>query len=226
MENSLKGLAVRGLTKYLAGLVLCGVLVFLPAGTRRYFGGWLFLGVLFLPMLLMGLVMLKKAPDLLADRLNAKEQQGAQKRVVAASALMFLAGFVLCGISYRFHWLILPKWAQIAAAAVFLVGYALYAEVLRENRYLARTVKVQEGQQVIDSGLYGIVRHPMYLATVLMFLMIPLILGTLAALPVFLVYPVIIVLRIRNEEALLRKELPGYEAYCGRVKYHMLPLIW
>ena len=219
-------LAKRALTKYLAGLLLCGLLVFLPAGTVRYFGGWLFLGVLFLPMLLMGLVLLKKAPDLLERRLAAKEEQGAQKKVVAASALMFLAGFVLCGFSYRFGWLLLPRWAQIAAAAVFLAGYALYAEVLRENRYLARTVKVSEGQQVIDTGLYGIVRHPMYLATLLMFLTVPLMLGTLTALPVFLIYPVIIVFRIRNEEQVLRRELGGYDKYCARVKYRLLPMIW
>lgn len=221
-----KSLLTRALTKYLAGLVLCGALVFLPAGTLRYFGGWLFLGVLFLPMLVLGIVLLKKAPDLLEERLDAKEQQSAQKGVIAASALMFLCGFVLCGLSYRFGWLQLPVWVQIAAAVVFLAGYALYAEVLRENRYLARTVKVEAGQQVIDSGLYGIVRHPMYFATLLLFLAIPLMLGALAALPVFLVYPVIIVLRIRNEEALLRKELPGYEEYCTRVKHRLIPLIW
>jgi protein-S-isoprenylcysteine O-methyltransferase Ste14 len=221
-----RSLLTRALTKYLAGLVLCGGLVFLPAGTLRYFGGWLFLGVLFLPMLVMGLVLLKRAPDLLEERLNAKEEQGAQKGVIAASAVMFLGGFVLCGLSFRFGWLLLPVWVQIVAAAVFLVGYALYAEVLRENRWLARTVKVEAGQQVIDSGLYGIVRHPMYFATLLMFLAIPLMLGALAALPVFLIYPVVLVQRIRNEEALLREELPGYAEYCERVKYHMLPLIW
>ncbi|MBQ3940735.1 MAG: isoprenylcysteine carboxylmethyltransferase family protein, partial [Oscillospiraceae bacterium] len=197
-----------------------------PAGTLKFPCGWLFIGVLFLPMLLMGLVMLKKAPDLLRRRLESKEKEQTQKLVVALSALMFLAGFVLCGLDFRFDWLQLPRWISWAAAAVFLIGYAMYAEVMRENSYLSRTVKVEAEQKVIDTGLYGIIRHPMYTATVLMFVMIPLMLGSLAALPVFLVYPVIIVLRIRNEEQVLRAELTGYTAYCTRVKYRLLPYIW
>ena len=201
-----KTLARKALTKFAAGL--------------------LFIGVLFLPMLLMGLVMLKKAPDLLRRRLESKEKEQTQKLVVALSALMFLAGFVLCGLDFRFDWLQLPRWISWAAAAVFLIGYAMYAEVMRENSYLSRTVKVEAEQKVIDTGLYGIIRHPMYTATVLMFVMIPLMLGSLAALPVFLVYPVIIVLRIRNEEQVLRAELTGYTAYCTRVKYRLLPYIW
>lgn len=221
-----QSLAVRAFTKFGAGLLLCGLLLFLPAGTLRWFGGWLFLGVLFLPMLLLGLLLLHRDPALLERRLRSKEEQGTQKRVVAASALMFLLGFLLCGLSARFGWLPLPKWVQITAAVIFLTGYALYAEVMRENTYLARTVRVEEDQKVIDTGLYGVVRHPMYLSTLLMFLTIPLILGAAAAIPVFLCYPVIIVRRIRNEEAVLKGELAGYTEYCGRVKYRILPGIW
>lgn len=221
-----KTLARKALTKFAAGLLVIGLLIFLPAGTLKFPCGWLFIGVLFLPMLLMGLVMLRKAPDLLRRRLESKEKEQTQKLVVALSALMFLAGFVLCGLDFRFDWLQLPRWISWAAAAVFLIGYAMYAEVMRENSYLSRTVRVEAEQKVIDTGLYGIIRHPMYTATVLMFVMIPLMLGSLAALPVFLVYPVIIVLRIRNEEQVLRAELTGYTAYCTRVKYRLLPYIW
>ena len=221
-----KTLARKALTKFAAGLLVIGLLIFLPAGTLKFPCGWLFISVLFLPMLLMGLVMLRKAPDLLRRRLESKEKEQTQKLVVALSALMFLAGFVLCGLDFRFDWLQLPRWISWAAAAVFLIGYAMYAEVMRENSYLSRTVKVEAEQKVIDTGLYGIIRHPMYTATVLMFVMIPLMLGSLAALPVFLVYPVIIVLRIRNEEQVLRAELTGYTEYCTRVKYRLLPYIW
>lgn len=221
-----KTLARKALTKFAAGLLVIGLLIFLPAGTLKFPCGWLFIGVLFLPMLLMGLVMLRKAPDLLRRRLESKEKEQTQKLVVALSALMFLAGFVLCGLDFRFDWLQLPRWISWAAAAVFLIGYAMYAEVMRENSYLSRTVRVEAEQKVIDTGLYGIIRHPMYTATVLMFVMIPLMLGSLAALLVFLVYPVIIVLRIRNEEQVLRAELTGYTAYCTRVKYRLLPYIW
>ena len=219
-------LARKALFKYAAGLLAVGLLIFLPAGTLRFPRGWLFLSVLFLPMLVMGLVMLKKAPDLLKRRLDGKEEEQTQRLVVALSALMFLAGFVLCGLDFRFDLTQLPHPVSWAAAAVFLIGYAMYGEVMRENSYLSRTVKVEAEQTVIDTGLYGVIRHPMYTATVLMFVMIPLILGSLAALPVFLVYPVLIVRRIGNEEKVLKAELDGYADYCTRVKYRLLPHIW
>ena len=219
-------LARKALFKYAAGLLAVGLLIFLPAGTLRFPRGWLFLSVLFLPMLVMGLVMLKKTPDLLKRRLDGKEEEQTQRLVVALSALMFLAGFVLCGLDFRFDLTQLPHPVSWAAAAVFLIGYAMYGEVMRENSYLSRTVKVEAEQTVIDTGLYGVIRHPMYTATVLMFVMIPLILGSLAALPVFLVYPVLIVRRIGNEEKVLKAELDGYADYCTRVKYRLLPHIW
>ena len=219
-------LARKALFKYAAGLLAVGLLIFLPAGTLRFPRGWLFLSVLFLPMLVMGLVMLKKTPDLLKRRLDGKEEEQTQRLVVALSALMFLAGFVLCGLDFRFDLTQIPHPVSWAAAAVFLIGYAMYGEVMRENSYLSRTVKVEAEQTVIDTGLYGVIRHPMYTATVLMFVMIPLILGSLAALPVFLVYPVLIVRRIGNEEKVLKAELDGYADYCTRVKYRLLPHIW
>ena len=219
-------LAAKGLVKYILGAGIVGLLVFLPAGTLRFFCGWLFMGVLFLPMLLMGIVLLRKDPALLEKRLNAKEKQSEQQLVVKLSGLMFLAGFILCGLDFRFQWLTLPRWIPIAAAAVFLLGYAMYAEVLRENTYLSRTIEVQKEQKVIDTGLYGIIRHPMYTATILMFVMLPLVLGSLIALPVFLLYPAIIVLRIGNEEQLLTKELGGYAEYKQKVKYRLFPYLW
>ena len=222
----MKNLAASAAAKYFAGLLLCMLLVFLPAGTLHFAGGWLFLGVLFLPMLVMGLVLLTKNPELLEKRIGVKEEQSAQKMVVKLSGLMFLGGFVLSGLDYRFQWMQLPLWCKIAAAVIFLLGYGMYAEVLRENTYLSRTVEVQENQQVIDTGLYGIVRHPMYTATILMFVMIPLMLGSLVALPVFLLYPVIILLRIGNEEKVLEQGLQGYEEYRKKVKYRLFPFIW
>lgn len=219
-------LALKALFKYAAGLLLVGVLTFLPAGTLDFPRGWLFLCVLFLPMLVMGLVMLVRAPDLLRRRLDSKENEQTQKTVVLLSALMFLAGFVLCGLDFRFQWTQLPLWVTHLAAIAFLFGYGMYAEVMRENSWLSRTVKVEAEQTVIDTGLYGVIRHPMYTATVLMFVMIPLILGSLAALPVFLIYPAIIVKRIGNEEQVLKAELKGYADYCTRVKYRLLPHIW
>lgn len=219
-------LARKALFKFAAGLLAVGLLIFLPAGTLRFPRGWLFLSVLFLPMLVLGLVMLKKAPDLLKRRLDGREEEQTQRLVVALSALMFLAGFVLCGLDFRFDLTQLPSPVSWAAAAVFLTGYAMYAEVMRENSYLSRTVKVEAEQKVIDTGLYGVIRHPMYTATVLMFVTVPLVLGSLAALPVFLVYPFLIVRRIGNEEQVLKAELPGYADYCTRVKYRLLPHIW
>lgn len=219
-------LAGRGIAFLLTGLLVIGLLLFLPAGTLHYPNGWLLIGVLFIPMLLMGAVMLIKAPALLQKRLQNKETQTAQKGVVALSGLMFLAGFVVAGLDFRFGWVVLPKAVSVIAAVVFLAGYALYAEVLRENAYLSRTVEVQEGQKVIDTGLYGVVRHPMYAATLLMFLSMPLVLGSVIALVIFLIYPAVIAVRIRNEEQVLREGLPGYADYQKRVKYRLVPFIW
>lgn len=212
--------------KFTVGLLLVGLLIFLPAGTVAYTYGWLLIGLLFGPMLIAGFVMLARSPDLLKKRLDVKEKQGAQKGVVAASGLMFIAGFVVAGLDFRFGWTQMPVWVVIAASALFLLSYALYAEVLRENAYLSRTVKVEEGQTVVDTGLYGIVRHPMYAVTILLFLMMPLVLGSWYALIVFAFYPAAIIVRLKDEEALLTKELPGYEAYKQKVKYRIIPFIW
>ena len=219
-------LAGRGIAFLLTGLLVIGLLLFPAAGTLHYPNGWLLIGVLFIPMLLMGAVMLIKAPALLQKRLQNKETQTAQKGVVALSGLMFLAGFVVAGLDFRFGWVVLPKAVSVIAAVVFLAGYALYAEVLRENAYLSRTVEVQEGQKVIDTGLYGVVRHPMYAATLLMFLSMPLVLGSVIALVIFLIYPAVIAVRIRNEEQVLSDGLPGYTEYQKRVKYRLVPFIW
>ena len=212
--------------KFWFGVVLVGVLVFLPAGSFDFFGGWLFMGVLFLPMFIAGIVMMIKSPELLKSRLNAKEKRGEQSLVVKLSGLMFILGFVLAGLDYRFSWLVIPKYVQYSALAVFLVGYLLYAEVLRENKYLSRTIEVKEGQKVVETGLYGVVRHPMYSATLLMFLAMPLILGSAIAVLVFLAYPILIIARLKNEEELLEEELSGYKEYKLKVKYRLIPYIW
>lgn len=201
-------------------------MIFLPAGTFSYFGGWLLMGILFLPMFLAGVVMMAKNPALLKGRLDAKEKQKEQNLVVKLSGLMFIAGFVLAGLGVRFGWYRLPAWVVYVSAAVFLCAYALYGEVLRENTYLSRTIRVQEGQKVIDTGLYGIVRHPMYSATLLLFLSMPLVLGSVYSFLIFLAYPVLIVTRIKHEEALLEKELPGYREYKEKVKYRLIPWVW
>ena len=219
-------LFAQAIGKFLMGAVLVGVLVFLPAGTLAFSNGWLFMGILFVPMFLAGLVMLAKNPALLEKRLKAKEAQREQSLVVKLSGLMFIVGFVLAGLGVRFGWYMLPRGVVIAGAAVFLAAYLLYAEVLRENAYLSRTIEVQEGQTVVQTGLYGVVRHPMYAATVLLFLAMPLVLGSVYALIVFLAYPVLVAARIRSEEALLARELPGYGAYMQKVKYRLLPFIW
>lgn len=216
----------QAIAKFLLGVVLVGVLVFLPAGTLSFFGGWLLTGILFVPMFLAGIVMMIKNPDLLESRLNAKEKEKEQSLVVKLSGLMFLAGFIVAGLDFRFGWLPLPKAVNITAAVVFLLSYVLYAEVLRENTYLSRTIEVQENQKVIDTGLYGIVRHPMYAATLLLFLSMPLVLGSLISFVIFLAYPFIIVKRIRHEEAFLEKELEGYAEYKKKVKYRLIPFIW
>ena len=219
-------LLVEALTKFTCGLLMVGLLIFLPAGTLGYTYGWLFIGLLFVPMLIAGFVMLAKSPDFLKKRLDVKEKQGTQKGVVAVAGLMFIVGFVVAGLDFRFGWSYMPTWVIITASVLFLVAYALYAEVMRENAYLSRTIKVEEGQTVVDTGLYGIVRHPMYTATLLMFLAMPLILNSWQALLVFLIYPLLIVKRIRNEEMVLCRELEGYEAYRRRVKYRLIPFFW
>lgn len=216
----------QAILKFFLGIVLVGLLVFLPAGSFSYVNGWIFMGVLFVPMFLAGIVMMFKNPCLLEKRLDAKEKDSEQSLVVKLSGLMFLAGFVVAGLGYRFGWYMLPKAAVVIAAVLFIVAYALYAEVLRENTYLSRTVEVQENQKVIDTGLYGIVRHPMYSVTLLLFLTMPLILGSLYSFIIFLVYPFIIAKRIKNEEELLERELEGYKEYKQKVKYRLIPFVW
>ncbi len=219
-------LFVQAIIKVISGVLLIGVLLFLPAGTFSYWNGWLLMGILFVPMIVAGFVMMKKAPELLQKRLNAKEEQSEQKTVVILSGLMFLAAFIVAGLNFRFGWIVLPSWSAYAATAVFLLGYVLYAEVLRENAYLSRTVEVQEDQKVIDTGLYGVVRHPMYMSTFLLFLSMPLVLGSVISFVIMLVYIPIIAKRIRNEEQVLEEGLAGYSDYKKRVKYKVIPLIW
>lgn len=221
-----KRLFVGAITKFLSGLLLLGLLLFLPAGTFAWPDGWLLMGILFVPMFFAGLVMMAKSPELLRRRLNAKEEQAEQKQVIALSGLMFLAAFVLAGLNFRFGWMVLPRWIVWTAAALFLLAYLLYAEVLRENVWLSRTVEVQAGQKVIDTGLYGVVRHPMYAVTVLLFLSMPLVLGSPLSFAVMLGYLPIIAKRIRNEEAVLESGLAGYREYKQRVKYRLIPGIW
>ena len=219
-------LLINALTKFTCGLLLVGGLIFLPAGTLSYFRGWLLIGLLFVPMLIAGFVMLFKAPTFLAKRLDAKEKQGTQKGVVALSGLMFIAGFVVAGLDFRFGWSKMPDWIVVLASVLFLLAYGLYAEVMRENAYLSRTIKVEEGQKVVDTGLYGIVRHPMYMATILLFLMIPMVLGSWYAMIVFAFYPAIIIVRLKDEEDLLTRELSGYAEYKQKVKYRIFPFVW
>ena len=219
-------LLANALVKFAYGLVLVGLLIFLPAGTLGYTNGWLFMGILFVPMLAAGFVMYFKNPAFLEKRLDAKEKQSTQKGVLAFSGLMFIAGFVVAGLDFRFGWSFVSRWVVLAASALFLLAYALYAEVMRENAYLSRTVKVEQGQTVVDTGLYGIVRHPMYAVTVLLFLMIPLILGSWYALIAFGFYPATIVVRLNDEEDLLTRELPGYAEYKQKVKYRIIPFVW
>ena len=219
-------LLTEALVKFTCGLAMVALLIFLPAGTWNYPYGWLLVGLLFGPMLIAGFVMFFKTPDFLKKRLDAKEKQAAQKGVLAFSGLMFIAGFVLAGLDFRFGWSSMPRWVVISASVLFLIAYALYAEVMRENAYLSRTIKVEEGQTVVDTGLYGIVRHPMYAVTILLFLMIPLGRGSWYALIAFAFYPAIIVVRLKDEEDLLTRELPGYAAYKQKVRYRIIPFIW
>lgn len=216
----------QAILKFLLGVILVGALIFLPAGTIKFFNGWLLMGVLFMPILSAGIVMMIKSPELLKKRLNAKEKRGEQSIIVKLSGLMFIGGFVIAGLDYRFGWFPLPLPVVIMGAVLFLIAYGLYAEVMRENAYLSRTIEVQENQKVIDTGLYAIVRHPMYTATIILFLSIPLILGSAFSLLVFLPYPILIAKRAKDEEKLLTEELKGYSEYTKKVRYRLIPFIW
>lgn len=219
-------LLLSAVMKFLLGVILVGLIIFLPAGSLDYWQGWVLMGILFVPMLIAGIIMIIKNPTLLASRLKAKEKQKEQDLVQKLSGLMFLAGFILAGLGYRFNWYVLPTWVTVISACLFILSYVMYAEVLRENTYLSRTIEVQEGQRVIDNGLYSIVRHPMYSATLVLFLSMPLVLGSIYAFIVFLAYPFIISFRIIHEEKFLEKELVGYKEYKQKVKYRLIPFIW
>ena len=219
-------LLTSALTKFAAGVVLVGALLFVPAGDIAWWQGWLLMGVLFVPMFCAGLLMMAKDSDLLRKRLDAREEESEQRSVLALAALMFVAAFVVAGLGHRFAWPTLPGWASVLAAVVFLAGYALYAQVLRQNAFLSRTIEVQEGQYVVDTGLYGIVRHPMYSATLLLFLSMPLVLGSAFSFVIMLAYLPIIAKRIRNEEAVLAASLPGYADYLERVPWRLVPHVW
>ncbi len=221
-----KDLFLQAIIKFICGVIVIGLLLFLPAGTFLYPAAWLFMGILFIPMFLTGIVLMFKNPKLLRKRLNAKEKQTEQSMVVKLSGLMFLVGFVAAGLNFRFQWIVLPKVVSWISAVVFLLAYLLYGEVLRENTYLSRTVEVQENQKVIDTGLYGMVRHPMYSVTILLFLSMPLVLGSVISFVIFLAYPLIIAKRIRNEEEVLEAGLAGYAEYKKKVKYRLIPFVW
>lgn len=221
-----KKLFFQAIFKFFLGIILIGLLIFLPAGTIHFVNGWIFMGVLFIPMLITGIIMMIKNPKLLKSRLDVKEKQKEQGLLIKLSGLMFIAGFILAGLDYRYNWLTIPPLVTYIAIGVFLLSYLMWAEVLKENTYLSRTIKVEEDQKVIDTGLYGIVRHPMYTATLLLFLSMPLVLGSLISFFVFLLYPILIIFRIIYEEKLLEKELKGYTEYKKKVKYRLIPFIW
>lgn len=221
-----KKLLLSALTKFIAGLILMGLVLFLPAGTFAYKNAWLFLGMLFIPMLILGIILFAKAPELLEKRLQSKEKEATQKGVVAASGLMFIGSFVMAALDFRFNWTYVPAWLVAVAAVVLLASYGMYGEVMRENAYLSRTVEVQENQKVIDTGLYGVIRHPMYTATIFLFLAIPVVLGSWIAFVIMLAYPAAIVARIGNEEKVLEEGLPGYTEYKKKVKYRLIPFVW
>ena len=221
-----KKLFANGILKFLSGIVLVGLPLFLSAGSFVYWNAWLFMGILFIPMFIAGIILMKKNPYLLEKRLDVKEKQSQQKTVIALSGIMFLSGFIVAGLDYRFQWIKLPNWLVIVGAVIFLIAYGLYAEVLRENTYLSRTIEVQENQKVIDTGLYGIVRHPMYAVTLVLFLSMPIVLGSVIAFIIFLTYPFIIAGRIKNEEKVLEEGLAGYKEYKQKVKYRLVPFIW
>jgi len=221
-----KDLLIKALTKFLLGVIVLGLLLFFPAGSLHYWKGWLLMGILFVPMAVVGIVMMAKNPELLRKRLNAKEKEAEQKSVVAMSGLLFVTAFVLAGLNWRFCWWVLPDWVVWVSAGLFLASYLLYAEVMRENTYLSRTVEVQDNQEVIDTGLYGIVRHPMYMATTVMFLTMPLVLGSPISFLIMLGYIPVIAKRIANEEEVLEKGLEGYQNYKKKVRYKMIPFLW
>jgi len=225
-NNMTKKLLFQAIVKYISGLALFGVLLFVPAGTIRYPNGWLLIIVLFVPMLIAGIVMMFKNPELLKKRLNAKEEEKAQKVVIAFSGIMFLAAFVVAGLNFRWKWFLLPRWAVILGTVIFLLAYAVYAEVLRENTFLSRTVEVQENQTVIDTGLYGLVRHPMYSATLFLFLSMGIILGSLLSFAILFLYIPMIAKRMKNEEKVLEEGLEGYQEYKSKVKYKVIPFVW
>ncbi len=221
-----KELLIKAISRFTAGVLLVMGLLFIPAGTLNYPQAWLLTGILFVPMFIAGLVMMKKNPELLMKRLNVKEEESEQREVILLSGIMFLAAFISAGLSFRFQWMMLPFAVSMTGTILFLASYALYAEVLRENTYLSRTVEVQENQKVIDTGLYGVVRHPMYMATVVLFLSMPLVLGSVISFMIMLFYIPIIVKRIRNEEQVLKNGLPGYAGYMEKVKYRLIPFLW
>ena len=221
-----KKLFFQAITKFLLGLVLIFALLFIPAGSLRYINGWIFMGLLFIPMFIVGIILMIKNPELLRRRLNAKEKEGEQKQVIILSGLMFFLGFIIAGLNFRFKWFELPNIVTIISSIIFVISYALYGIVLKENAYLLRTIEVEKNQKVIDTGLYGIIRHPMYSATILLFLSMPLVLGSVFSFVIFLVYPVIIAKRINNEEKVLEKDLKGYTEYKKKVKYKIIPFIW
>ena len=221
-----KKLFFKAIIRYILGVVLVSVLLFVPAGTLKFWNAWLFMGMLFIPMFIAGIILMFKNPMLLKSRLDVKEQEQEQKYVILYSGLMFLFGFIIAGLNYRFSWIKIPNIIVIISSIIFLISYILYAEVLRENTYLSRTIKVQKDQKVVDTGFYGIVRHPMYTITIILFLTIPLMLGSIISFIIFLIYPFIISKRISNEEKVLEKELIGYIEYKKKVKYKLIPFIW
>lgn len=219
-------LFIQAIIKFTLGITIIGILIFAPAQTINYWNGWLLMGLLFIPMFIAGIIMIIKSPNLLEKRLNVKEKEQEQKKVILYSGLMFLSGFIIAGLNYKYNWIMIPDIVVIISSIIFILAYIIYAEVLRENEYLSRTIEVQENQKVIDTGLYGIVRHPMYGATILLFLTMPLILGSIISFVIFLIYPFIISKRIKNEEEVLERELVGYTEYKNKVKYKMIPFIW
>ena len=221
-----KRLFLNAIVRYFLGLILVGLLLFVPAGTLNYWNAWLFMGLLFIPMFIAGIILMFKNPILLQSRLDVKEKEKTQKYVIIYSGLMFILGFIVAGLNYRFSWIIIPNIVVIIALVLFMISYILYAEVLRENTYLSRTIKVQKNQKVVDTGLYSIVRHPMYSVTIILFLTMPLILGSIISFIIFLIYPFIIFKRIDNEERVLEKELKGYKEYKRKVKYRLIPFVW
>ena len=221
-----KKLFIQAIGKFFSGIFMLSLLLLLPAGTVFYWNAWLLIGILFIPMFIVGIILMFSNPELLRKRLKVKEKETEQKSVIISGGLMFICGFIVAGLDYRYQWSVLPKWLVIVATVIFFVGYLMYAEVLRENRYLSRTVEIQESQKVIDTGLYAIVRHPMYTSTILLFLSLPLVLGSLSSFVIFLMYPLIVIKRIKNEEEVLEKGLAGYSDYKKRIKYKVIPFVW